>query len=227
MSPLLVGIIDFNYNKKECLRMIKKYSRFGFSIAVMVFSVATIAEPEVYGRPAIVEDDDSGLRNKYHRAVLFGDSQLDTNNIGRFISGRIVFDLGWLNPGFDMGAELPLGAPFTSGKGNTAQQLFGSDFFSANPMYYSDTFRPSSFVHVNVLLHSQSYNGETVIDNSKNTNMAQGGSKILDVFPGGNKEILTSLVAGAIASSSYSWLSGMVPGIISQMDQRNFDLLKP
>ncbi|EPO6696948.1 SGNH/GDSL hydrolase family protein, partial [Pseudomonas aeruginosa] len=199
--------------------MDKKIKRSGVSTAIlgfMAFSAVVMAEPGIYDRPTILASDNDSLKKKYRRVVLFGDSQLDVNNSAKKLNYRI-----WSN--FNGEYELPLGAPFTSGKGNAAQQLFGDNFLAANPLYYKGVFTVGS-VDIAAEFAGSSYNESLdLTDNQKNVNMAQGGSKILDVYPGKDRSFLY-----AMAANQNIWVRAFANSFIKSIDPNiNIDFLKP
>lgn len=207
--------------------MKKKHDWSGTSAAIvgfMFFSSMATANSGAYYRPAISEEHNSNLKSKYPRVVIFGDSQLDTNNVSKAIS------LKFAGIGFEH--SLSLGTPFTAGKGNAAQQLFGKEFLAGNPMYYKTTFSPPMIPSFDVELSSKNYSGEISIDNAKNVNMAQGGSRVLATFPGDGRQVLGDIIVNAIRSSNLSAsvkssLYGAIWAIGSQVKNTNIDLLRP
>ncbi|HCF3476013.1 TPA: hypothetical protein NIC52_005938, partial [Pseudomonas aeruginosa] len=123
-------------------------------------------------------------RIKYSRAVLFGDSQLDTGNITKEIKvGQST-------------RSLSMGAPFTPGSGNFAQQLFGMDIVNANPMKFRERFDPPLFSFE--LSISNDAGGAFDYSDDKVINMAQGGGKLLNSWPGDDKRVYRTLAQAVI-----------------------------
>ncbi|MBT9266240.1 autotransporter domain-containing protein [Pseudomonas sp. MG-9] len=166
--------------------------------------------------------NNSVFKEKYPRVVLFGDSQLDVGNITKdfLINGA--------------SATLPLGAPFTPGAGNFAEQVVGESFINANPMYWSDTFSPTQNYKIKMEVVSKA--GKKPIENDRHVNMAQGGGKLTSTFPGANKDIYKAIarqgVNGYIDGLPY-WqkivakllAEVMIDFTVNRMDARNIALV--
>lgn len=178
-------------------------------------------------RPEITESDIARVKNKYSKVVLFGDSQLDTGNITQIID--VSIDSVGTVP-----YTLPLGAPFTLGRGNMAHQLFGDSFASSNPMKWSGSFRPLGIFDLSVAI--KNVDNKANSDKRPNINMAQGGAKLLGAFPGNEKSVVSGIVtvavekylkdgSGSIGRFFASSAKKIVSSIADGMSDRNIVLI--
>ncbi|MDF3202848.1 autotransporter domain-containing protein [Pseudomonas sp. 1912-s] len=194
---------------------------------VAMFFISLLAEAKEYEQSNATEVNAGTIKSKYRRIVLFGDSQLDTGNVTKKINitsrGLGSYDV-----------NLPIGAPFTSGKGNMAQQLSDSPYINGNqvnwesnielPMILGDPFR--------IPIQIQAAGGNTILDNSRNVNMAQGGAKMMSHFPGSEKTFLKdglgNIVDAALSKTMgggvfSSFAKSIVDRVIDQ--QKKFDVV--
>lgn len=165
--------------------------------------------------------DSAAFKKRYPRVVLFGDSQLDVGNVTK----------DFLVNGLPL--ALPLGAPFTPGAGNFAQQLVGEPFINANPMYWADNFLLSNY---SLKVEVVSKGGKQSIKNDTHVNMAQGGGKLISTFPGYNKDIQRSIASQAVNAFidglptlvKYGAKLGAdiaIDAALNKMDERNVTLI--
>ncbi|MGF6590108.1 autotransporter domain-containing protein [Pseudomonas sp. 2835] len=194
------------------------FTLFASSTLCVVYDLAR-AEDHVQLNPP--EVDRAVVKQKYSRIVMFGDSQLDVGNITKNIFAN------------RLPVTLPLGAPFTPGAGNFAQQLLNEPIINANPIYWSETFSPFGY---DVKVEVESEGGKQFIRNDAHVNMAQGGGKLSSTFPGASKDIQKTIARQAVSGfieklpTSSRWIfrsmaDGAINFVLSRMSERNITLI--
>lgn len=206
-----------------------KYKRHFLPVVAVFTSLSMVpASAQDYGRPTLTSEETKAVKGRYSRAVLFGDSQLDTNNVSKKVevsgSGSIALAAVTFGQKLPMIYELPVGTPSTSGNGNAIQQIFGYDFTRSNPLAWGADWTLSTLfgsLTTATLRINSIGSTEKNIDNTKNVNMAQGGSKLNKNFPGTDRALLAGFVPEGISEEI---AEGLLPSLIGD---RNISLLKP
>ncbi|WP_458375666.1 autotransporter domain-containing protein [Pseudomonas pergaminensis] len=198
-----------------------------FPLGAMFF-ISLLVDAKEYEQTNVAEVNADTIKSKYHRIVLFGDSQLDTGNVTKKINissgGEGAFEV-----------NLPIGAPFTSGKGNMAQQLSEYPYINGNQVSWGHEFEMSMWGHtIHIPIKIQAAGDNKSLDNSRNLNMAQGGAKMVSQFPGSEKAFLKDglvKIVNAFLNKSLGDLGGifsfgaksLVDSVVDQ--QKNLDLV--
>lgn len=134
-------VFDMGY---DCKRNFIPAVVFFYSLAMFPASAGD------YGRPTLTEEEAQEVKEKYSRAVLFGDSQLDTNNVSKEVevsgSGTVALTAKLAGQELPKIFSLPVGTPFTSGNGNAAQQIFGYGFTRSNPLAWDTDWTSNTWL---------------------------------------------------------------------------------